>query len=245
MALRALLLLATITAGTAEAMASRAGELARIHTEAIGGRQRIEALAALRATGHVSTGGKRLQFTMIAARPDRIRLETEGGGRTLLQGSDGVEPPWEFDTGTWPPRYRAMAEANIRTFTADAEYDDPLVAGPARGFAFEDAGEAEVDGRRLLRLVVTRTDSETFQLLLDPETYLILLRVERRKAPGGKSLLMVTRFDDFRPVDGVLLPHQVTLMIDGKVVQTTTIERIEANPPLGEETFRWPKPAAK
>src|SRR5687768_4479610 len=101
--------------------ADRAADLARIHVEAIGGKERIAALKAIRMTGHVVAGGKEVRFTMIAARPNRVRLETVNDGRTLVQGTDGVEPAWEFDTGTWPPKYRTMAAGVAKTFVADSE----------------------------------------------------------------------------------------------------------------------------
>lgn len=240
-----LILLMWAFAATSRLHASRAEDLARIHIEAMGGRQRIEALAALRATGEVMAGGKRLRFVLFAARPNRVRVETQSGGRTLVQATDGVEPPWEFDTGKWPPVYQPMADANVKTFTADAEFDDPLIAGEARGYTFEYAGEVEVDGRKLLRVLITRQAGEAFSLLLDASTYLIVLRVEQRQTPAGRVSQVVTRFADFRPVEGVLLPHEVTLMVDGKVAQTTRVERIDANPEITGQTFTRPKPAGR
>ena len=245
MRLRVLTALIVCSTGALEALAAKAADLARIHLEAMGGQKRVEALAALRATGQVQSAGKQVAFTLTAARPNRIRLETESGGRTLVQASDGKEPPWEFDTGTWPPKYQTMADASARTFTADAEFDDPLVAGKKRGYEIEDGAEAEVDGRRLIRVPVTRNRKEKFHLLLDPDTYLIRLRVEQRAGADGKPVLMITRFDDFRPVAGVLLPHQVTLIVGGKVAQTTKIDRIDPNPEITAETFSRPKPAGK
>lgn len=221
--------------------ADRGADVALIHVEAIGGRERIDALRALSATGHVITGGKRVLFRFTAARPDRVRLESENGGRTLVQASDGVEPPWEFDSDSSPPHYRAMPEATAKTFLSDAEFDDPLIAGPARGFTFEVAGSVRVDGRMLLRVMVTRKLSDTFALFLDPETYLIMLRIEQRTSAGGRRLQIATRYDDFRPVEGVLLPHEITLSIDGRVSQQTKIEAITGNPPLAPEIFVRPR----
>ncbi|MBM3855877.1 MAG: hypothetical protein FJ399_22445 [Verrucomicrobia bacterium] len=220
----------------------RALEIALIHVEAIGGVKRIEALQSLRAHGHVVTSGKQVRFTMTAARPARIRLETDAGGRTLIQASDGEEPPWEFDTGTWPPQYREMSAGVARTFAADAEFDDPLVARASRGYTLDYAGELTVDGRKLVRVLVTRKFSETFSLLLDEETYFVVMRVEHRESAGGRKLQLVTHYSDFRPVDGVLLPHTVTLTVDGKATQQTKISRIEANPDLKNVVFVRPKP---
>jgi hypothetical protein len=236
------LVLAGVAAIGAPASADeRADDLARIHVEAIGGRKRIKALSSMRATGNVVAGGKRVRFTLLAERPNRVRIETESGGRTLVQATDGVEPPWEFDTGSWPPRYMSMAETTARTFMADAEFDDPLIVGAARGYTLEYAGSTVVDGRTLLRVLVTRKLRETVSLYLDADTYLIALRVEERPSPGGRALNIVTRYESYRPVDGVLLPHHITTSIDGRVTQQTVIDQIEGNPRLTRETFGRPK----
>ena len=229
----------------APVQADQAADIARIHLEAIGGRERIATLVGLRVSGYVMAGGKRVRFTMIAARPDRVRLETQANGRTLVNASDGVEPPWEFDTGTWPPRYREMNETAAKAFTADAEFDDPLVAGEARGFVLDFSGEVERDGHKLLRVLVTKKLTETFFLLIDPDTYFIVQRLEERVGAGGRKRQIVTRYDDFRPVDGVLLPHRVTLETDGRVEQQMIMEKIETNPELSPETFTRPRAMAR
>lgn len=221
--------------------ADQAQDIARIHVEVIGGKERIEALTAMRATGAVVTGGKRVRFSLIAARPNQLRLETGADGRSLVQASDGVDAPWKFDTGVWPPKHVSMADAEARVFAADAEFDDPLVAGEARGFVVDYAGEVQAGEKRTyLRLLVTRKHVDSFSLLVDPETYFIVARVEHRTSPGGRRVEIVTRYDDYRPVAGVLVPHRVTVLTDGKLAHQTIIENIEANPALTTETFARP-----
>lgn len=234
-------LLALCFAVRLSAAEDRVAEVARIHVEAMGGRKRVEALAAFRATGHVTTAGKRVRFTLTAARPNKIRVETEQGGRTLVQASDGVEPPWEFDTGTWPPRYVPMKENVGETFTDDAEFDDPLITGTKRGNTIEYAGEVSAGGKNLIRLLVTRNLTDNFSILVDPSTYLIVARVEQRTSAGGRTIQITTRFEDFRPVDGVLLAHSIVVSTDGRITHQTKIEQIVANPKLTDDTFTRPK----
>lgn len=220
--------------------ADRADDLARIHIEAIGGPARIAGLHSLRANGQVFAAGKQVKFTMSAARPSKVRIETEGGGRTLVQASDGRNPPWELDLGIEGARPRPMAEAAAKIFAADAEFDDPLVAGGTRGFALDYAGEVQVDGRKLHRVLVTQKFTDTYSLLIDDETYFIVMRIEQRTSAGGRKRQVVTHYEDFRPVEGVLLPHKITVALDGQVSQQTKIARIEANPSLSDELFTRP-----
>lgn len=211
------------------------------HREAIGGAANLAALRALRAEGTVQAGGSEVRFHFFAARPAAARVETERGGRTLVQASDGIEPPWEFDTGQWPPRYRAMAPAMARVFAADAEFDNPLVAPADRGYILEDGGEVEAEGRRWRRILATRRLVETVFLFLDPETAWLALRLEEKVVPGGRKMRILTRYEDPRPVAGVLLPHRVVQLVDGVVRQTTVIARMEANPELEPGMFSRPR----
>jgi hypothetical protein len=224
----------------AAAWADRAEELAGIHTEVIGGKERIAALDAFRATGSVTMAGKKVRFTLVAARPNKFRLDLGAGGRTLVQGYDGFQVPWELDTGQWPPRYRSMTDQNAKRFVADAEFDDPLVGGKARGFAIDHAGEFEIDGRKFHRLLVTHRLTETFTLFLDPSTYLIEFRTETHKNALGRAEQVVTRYEDYQPVQGVLLPHKITTTVDGAIAQVLQIEQVEPNPSLTAETFSRP-----
>ncbi|MBL9201160.1 MAG: hypothetical protein JNL39_11665 [Opitutaceae bacterium] len=235
------LALAGLLLGFASATATdRAAEWILLHRAAMGGAQRIEALASLRATGNVIVGAKRARFTLLAARPARIRLETMAEGRLVAQGTDGVDPPWEADLAATPPRSSPMSRADARTFAAESEFDDPLVGGGARGFVLEDAGHLEEDGKRWPRLLVTRPHTDPFHLILDPVTFLIVRRLERRPTALGRPTEVVTRYSDFRPVEGVLLPHVLEVVADGRVAQRTEIERIEPNPAPDPAVFRRP-----
>ncbi len=226
--------------GSAVSRADPAAEIAAIHVEAMGGRVRIAALTAMRATGEVTAAGKAVRFTLFAARPDRVRVETSTGGRTLVQGSDGSAPAWEAETGTPTPSVRKMADGIARTFVADAEFDDPLVAGVAGGYGFDFGGEIMVAERKLFRVLVTQRLREPFTLLVDASTYLIVGRQETRETATGRRVPVVTRYGDFRPVEGVLLPHQVAVTVDGRVTQETQIDRIEANPNIEAAGFARP-----
>lgn len=223
--------------------ADRVQEVERIHLEAIGGRERVDALRAMKATGEVIAGGRRMKFNLVAARPNRIRLETEAGARTLVQAYDGHDAPWQFDTGTWPPHYENIPDAAAEVFVADAEFDDPLVGGDRRGYAIDDAGEAPVGDKHMIRLLVTRNLTQTYSILLDPDTYFIVKRIEVRKNPFGGNTHIVTDYGDYRPVDGVLVSHLIAVSVDGQVTQQMKIDAIEPNPKFSEDTFTRPKSA--
>lgn len=214
-----------------------AQDLARIHTEASGGRERINALKSIKGTGVTQNEIGTLRFVLWAARPNRIRTEVVSGEHTIAQGWDGVGDPWIADSQT--KRITRLGGVSAWDFKIDAEFDDPLVGGADRKVSIDYVGEMELEGRTLLKLVVTQNFTSISFVFLDPATYLIARRDIVRRSKGGEVVIR-TDYADYRPVAGVLLPHRVVVSQGGKRIRETVIETMQANPALPADVFKAP-----
>lgn len=221
------------------ALADLADEIVRIHLAALGGADRIAALQAYRATGHIVIGNQRIALTVVAARPARLRVEMRYPNRTVVQATDGTHPPWQTDSTT-DPQVELMRGSIADDFNAAAEFDDPLVGAQAYGCSIDYAGEMKVDGRPMLRLLATERLTKVYSLLLDPETYLIVARIDERVTARGEMARMVTRYADYRPVGGVLSPHVISVYSNGLPVREAVLDHIEPNPAVRPEWFAPP-----
>lgn len=227
-----------LTAATARA--DTVADLVRSHIEAIGGRERIAANKTMRATGHVSTEGKVLKFELLAERPNSIRVTTTAEGRTLIQGYDGVTPPWRLDPENSPVAQR-MDNIEAIDFIAESEFDDQLVDPQQRGYELDYAGEMQYEGRKVHKLLVTTLRQKSYFLLLDAETYLIVAQLAQRELPSGRKVTMETRYDDFTSLEGVLLPRRIGMYAEGKLLHETVLETVEANVAIKPGTFAMPE----
>jgi hypothetical protein len=215
-------------------------EITRMHIEVLGGRPAIEALASIRVSGVLFLEEKRLKFTLTQARPNRLRLEGNDQGHKFTQAYDGEELPWQLNNQDWPLRSRTVSEPSATRLMADAEYDGPIVSSKDRGFIVNHVGEVERDGRKFLHLRVTWRLLETYSLLLDPETYLITYRIDSRAKNSEQNEETITFYGDYRPVDSVLIPHDIITAVDGRITERMRIDKVEANPRLGAEVFARP-----
>ena len=63
-------------------------------------------------------------------------------------------------------------------------------------------------------------------------------RAEQAAAGAPSPLVDITLFlDDYKPVDGVLLPHHLSRSIDGKPTEEMTFKTIKINPAFKPDTF--------
>ena len=219
--------------------ADSADDVARIHIEAIGGKLRMNLLRTLQAAGRVNIDGRVLTFRLLAERPNRLRMETRSGSRRIVQATDGVSAPWQLDPDAKPGRVTQLEGEEAREFASDAEFDDPLVDYAARGYSIDYAGETQVGDRRAIKLLVTRRLVDSFQLMVDAETYFILQKVSVRVRQARQVKMEIT-YDDHRPVAGIIIPHRYLTYADGRLLHETILESVEANAPVPPDSFTAP-----
>lgn len=220
--------------------AEDADNIARIHVEAIGGKMRLGLLQSLQAEGQVFIDGRRLDFTLIAQRPNRLRMETRSGERTIVQATDGVNAPWQILAGANSGKPTSLIGEESREFAADAEFDDPLVDYAERGYTLDYAGKIQWDGKQVFRLFVTRRFTAGYYLLVDTETYFIVGKQAVRKLESGREISIETRYEDFRPVAGIIMPHRMIATAEGKPLHETVMRRVQANVPVRDGIFEKP-----
>lgn len=69
------------------------------------------------------------------------------------------------------------------------------------------------------------------------ETYMAARRESQARAKELRRGELRWRLSDHRPVAGVLLPHQITITINGEVVEELTVTEIEINRPIKPKKF--------
>lgn len=227
------------TRGWADAAAA---DIARIHVEAIGGRDRVERLESFRAAGQSRLGEVTLDFQMWAARPRSIRIEVMMQNQTLIQGWDGSGEAWI--QGGVGGEVQPMPENVKDRFKSESEFDTPLVNPEERGYALEYAGEDEVGGRPVVKLLATRDFTDQSTLYLAADTYFIVRQDRVRIAPDGSRTATQTYYGDFRPVLGVIMPHHISVYEGERLTSDVTLNWIEPNPPREDDLFRAPSSAA-
>ncbi len=215
--------------------ADMTGDVVRVHVEAIGGREAVKALTAIKATGVTRNGSGELRFILWAERPNRIRTEVTMGGRTLAQGWDGIGEPWTADSQS--RKIGLLRGVAAVEFKADAQFDDPLLAGPDQKVSLEFEGEVEVDGRQLIKLIAMQNHTSMSFVYVDPVSFLVVKRDSVRRREGETVVVVRTDYSDFKPVAGVMLPHRMVVSVDGKRINETVIETIEPNPKMPANIF--------
>jgi hypothetical protein len=223
------------------AHAQTADELVQKNIQAKGGLDKINALKSIRMTGKLDVGGGIVGIvTQENQRPKLLRETFTLQGMTQVQAYDG-ETGWQIQPFGGHKEPALMGEDDLRDLLIDADFDGPLVNYQEKGNKVEFLGHDIVDGDDALRLKVTLKNGDIVYYYLDPDTFLEI-KTERREFIRGAVHENVAQLGSYKPVNGVMFPHAVSVgpKEDPSQAQSITYDKIEANVDLPESDFAVP-----
>ncbi len=213
------------------------------NTRAMGGRAAIEAIHSIEINLHIMDPGFEVDGIYRAARPGRMRIDVQAGGKHVFTEAFDGQNGWQWNgKGNQEPA-SAKATAALRHGVELPGKLFGLYEMKQRGQKIGLVGCEKIDGTDYYVLRLTLSDGYTTTLYVDPQSRLITRRRDVRPLHVDVDPTPTTieqRSSDFREVDGVRFTFGLT-EIDlktGKELERAKINHIQVNPPLDESIFK-------
>ncbi len=217
-------------------------ELIESHIAALGGLEVIRSVESMQLTGEVEmpSVGMTMPMTITNKRPSKlhVRVEVPAMGAEVINAYDG-ETAWEINPQGVTQK---MAGEQARDLKELADMDGFLVDYEAKGYAVHYVGEEEVNGSNTKKLRVMRPDSSEMFVFLDAESFLqVKIEAEGTNPMTGARAKKETFLMDYRDVDGMMIPFEMKVLMDGQVFQNITIKEVKTNVEVDDTIFMYPK----
>lgn len=201
--------------------------------KAYGGEKALRNAPAVRHTGQVTStmrGGAAGSIVREFERPNRLRVVIRYGSETEDRVYDGKTGWRQGKAVTGPPLDAMVLQA--------ARMDLPLILLD-RKRDLVDRGTAADEGTELRALELPLGNGLALTVHIDPASG----RIVRSSGTGGgrgggPPLVFVTRYSDYRTVDGLLHPFREGNFANGFVTGETTLSKVEVLKSLPPGTFR-------
>jgi hypothetical protein len=221
-------------------------ELVAKNLEAKGGAAALNAIKTIRFEGRslINQGQIELTYSQTKKRQGKVRADAVLQGMTLVQAYDGTSA-WKI----YPLRGRKdpekMSADEAKSLVEDAEIGGPLDNWKADGKTVTYLGTEDVEGTAAHKLKVVRKNGDVDYVYLDPD-YFLEIRIISQTIQQGAKVEVETDLGDYEKVNGVYFPFALESGDKGSTdKQKTIIEKGEANLPVDDAIFQFPKPAAK
>lgn len=207
------------------------------HVRAHGGMEVWDKVTALALKGEHMTFSVVHDFYTLKTADGRFYSEYNLGHHRLTEVYNGTDywslNPW-YETDDPIP----MNEAEKNVIRQKALYFSPFYPITTEQPDIEWLGNHETDGMKLITLSVSYPDMPAETWYLDAGTFLTY-KVESQWIDFSRPVMAETYFDDYRSVDGIVLPFFIEQTY-GTRHTVTQITNIEINPDIAPELFEKP-----
>ena len=182
-----------------------------------------------------------LPFKMEMQRPRLSRFEIEFQGSTAVQVYDGTNG-WKLRPFLGRQEVEAFTPDEMKAASQQQDLDGPLIDYAAKGTKVALAGTERVDGHDTYKLALTLKGGEVRNLWIDAKSF---LEVQMEGAPrrmDGKLRTVLTLFRDYKPVDGLIIPHSIETRVEGmREGHRILVAQVALNPALDGSHFAKPQ----
>ena len=232
---RLLVLLVFALAASDLAHAVTAEELIAKNLEARGGAAKLAAITSMHAVGTTRTfGGAEAKVESWIVDREKYRSDFTLQGMTAIQSWDGKEA-WRVAPFQGRKEPIMVAPDDAKPLIDAADIAGPLSEYQAKGSKVEYLGTEDVDGTDAHKLRVTLKNGDSQLVYLDPDHFLEIRIVAKRKVRGQEET-STTELGGYEKVDGLYFPFEIN---------RTQLEKVELNVPIDPAQFTVPKGGAR
>ena len=204
-------------------------------------------LTAWRAVGSMVESGKiedsgnvvaPQPFVLMMKRPRKSRLELVSLDQKAVQVYDG-QNGWKLRA--WQNRVEPYTAAELERAVDQQELDGPLIDCAAKGTKVEYEGIEQVEGHDAYKLKLTLIDNHVRHIWIDTKSFLDVKIEAAPRVMYGRERQAMTYFRDYRPVNGLMIPHTLETTVEGiNQTRKVTIVKVVLNPKLDDSAFAKP-----
>ncbi|MEM8961513.1 MAG: DUF1579 family protein [Acidobacteriota bacterium] len=221
---------------------SSADEIVERYIAARGGVDAWRAVDTMAIRGRHVNFSDENDFELLRQRPDHFRMRFTQLGNPVVFGHDATGSWWRFPLFGFSWAWRTPGNDAV-VLARLADFEPALFDAHGKGHQVELIGEDEVDGTPTIALRLTRDDGATETWHLDPETHLEVAVDETvwDLTQGPHDMNRRTYFDEFRAVDGVVIPHYMEQEYGARHV-VIYVDNVDVNPDIDGDPFSMPPP---
>ncbi len=205
--------------------------------EAQGGRKALEKIKDTTISGslEIIQQGMTATLTIYSKEPNKMRMDMEVMGMVITQAFDG-ETAWGTNMQTFS--IEEMPEAQAEDFKRQALGNDALLNPKKYGITFTYKGKEKVEDKDCFVLEQTFSDGFKATLYVDSKTYLTYKTKAKSIGQMGIEVESENYMSDYKKVEGMMIPHTMTVFQDGEEAVIMTFTEISINSGLEDSFFK-------
>lgn len=230
--------------GVSMSFAQTVDDIINKHVEAMGGKEKLAALKALKLVMSIEIGpNMKAPATIVLVNGTKMRLDMSIQGMTMVQVVTG-DSGWAINPFGGKKEAERMNKEEIQASKDQLNITGELYDYKAKGNTVELIGKEDMEGTETYKLKVTKKNGDVDYIFLDAKTYLELKITSKHKFKD-KEIESDELLSNYKKVDGIMFAFTREERMSGEAQgQSMTADSIEVNPKIDDKIFIMPDAAA-
>ena len=229
-------------------IAQTADEILSNYFENIGGLDKLDAIEGIKMSAKVNQGGMEIPLEIIKLKDGKQMTVVNFQGKEIKQGVFDGEVLWSTNFMT------QKAEKSDKETTDNMKLElndflDPFLNYKEKGYAVELLGKETIDGAETFKIKLTKepisvdgNEEENVSFyFFDTENFVPIVAHNEIKSGPYKGQMGESKMSDYQEVEGVYFSFSLTQGLKGQPGQAITLDKIELNPEIDAELFKFPE----
>ena len=212
-------------------------EILKEHFSAIGQENQVK-ITSMKVTGKMLQGGIEIPFIQMAKRPDKVRLEGTFQELTFIQTYNGKES-WSLNPFTGVTDPQPGSEDELKSMRYQADMDGMLWNWEDKGYDVTFDGKEDMEGSSCFKIKLLTKEGDSFTYFIDSDSYILLRTTTKIKVMGNDSESN-QYFSNYMQVDGIAIPGKIETKMNGQVMMTMVIDKVEFDTEINDNLFDKP-----
>jgi hypothetical protein len=229
------LLSLTVLVSVVAVQAQTADAIIAKHLEAIGGKEKLKSITAVRMENTMQVMGSDAPSTTVIVNGKGFRNESEFNGQKMIQVVTD-KGGWMVNPMTGASEPQPMPAEQLKG-AQEQLYVVPFLDYAARGSKAELLGQEKLGTVNAYKVKLTTKDSAATTYYFDPTTY-YLIQAVRTGEMMGQQMDVTTSYSDFKKTDyGWVIPQAMEINMGGQFSLTAKVNKVEVNPTVDPKVF--------
>lgn len=215
--------------------------------EKTGGVSKWNALNGFRINAKFDQGGVEFPLLIVQLKDGRQYTKLNFQGTEIKQGVFDGNTLWSTDFQTQEPK-KADSETTANLKLDANDFPDDLFNYQGKGYTAELIGKEEINRRECFKIKLIKEPisingqkvDDVVYYYIEEDTYLPAAKEFEMKHGPIQGSVMVIQLDDYRNVEGLWFPFQMSQGVKDAPAQPLVIESIEINPRISSNDFTYP-----
>jgi len=209
------------------------------YLKASGGAEEMAAITTIKMVGESTSARGTAPLVMMKKAPNKSKMLITAMGSQMTMAYDGKTSwminPWAG--GGAPQKLEGEQAKGI----SKEDVQDPFINYAEKGHTVKLLGEEDINDETHHKVRLTKKTGEEMIFYFNADTGLPSQMKMLMTEGQAKGSIMVVTYEDYKKVNGLIMPHTIDRLLDGTSMGKCTVTEMEINEDIPDSVFSFPE----